>query len=252
MIRADTELRYLKGIGPRRAGPLASAGLVTVEDLLYHLPFRYEDRRAFASIAELSEGGEERTVAATVTSSRLIRTRRRGFTIFEVLLGDESGSIRGVWYNQPYLARVLVEGRRVVLFGRAGRDRSGRPVLENPDYEFLEEDDAEGMHTGRIVPVYRKVGELSSRALRRAMFQALDELEPASLPEIVPETVARRNRLEGRLDSLRATHFPPDDVALDSLQEGTTGAHRTLVFEEIFLQGDHAKTNVWSGLIGFQ
>jgi ATP-dependent DNA helicase RecG len=231
MIRSDTELRYLKGVGPRRAGPLASAGLVTVEDLLYHLPFRYEDRRAFASIAELSGGGGERTVEATVTSSRLIRTRRRGFTIFEVLLADDSGSIRGVWYNQPYLVRVLVEGRRVVLFGRAGRDRSGRPVLENPDYEFLEEDDAEGVHTGRIVPVYRKVGELSSKAVRRAMHQALDELDPASLPEIVPAEVSRRSRLGGRLDALRAAHFPPDDVALDSLQERATEAHRTLALE---------------------
>ena len=73
-IRADTELRYVKGVGPRRAEKLETQGLTVVEDLLYHLPFRYEDRRAFASIAELAPGGGARTVLAEVSSSRLIRS----------------------------------------------------------------------------------------------------------------------------------------------------------------------------------
>jgi ATP-dependent DNA helicase RecG len=235
MIRADTELRYVKGVGPRRATGLAAQGLDTAEDLLYHLPFRYEDRRTFAAVADLSAGGGARTVSASVASSRLIRTRRRGFTIFEAVLADASGSIKGIWYNQPYLERVLVAGRRVVLFGRATQDRSGRTVLENPDYECLDEEDAEGIHTGRIVPVYRKAGELSSRALRRLVDRTISGIDPTSLTEVVPAAVARRNGLEERLDALRAVHFPPDDASPDALEERTTAAHRTLAFEEIFL-----------------
>ena len=118
MIRADTELRYLKGVGPRRAAALAKGGLVTVEDLLYLLPSRYEDRRRFAQIDELQPGSEERTLEVTVDTARLIRTRRRGFTIFEARVSDASGNLRAVWYNQAYLARVVVPGRSLVLFGR--------------------------------------------------------------------------------------------------------------------------------------
>ena len=76
-MRADTELRYLKGVGPRRAEKLSEAGVACVEDLLYVLPFRYEDRRSFARLAELRPGAADCTTIVTVRSSRLIRTRRR-------------------------------------------------------------------------------------------------------------------------------------------------------------------------------
>jgi ATP-dependent DNA helicase RecG len=235
MIRAETELRYLKGVGPRRAARLAERNLATVEDLLYHLPFRYEDRRAFAAIADLAPGGGERTVAAEVESSRLIRTRRRGFTIFQAELVDSSGRIRAVWYNRPYLGRVLVAGCRVVLFGRATRDRYDRVVLENPDYERLDAEDAEGIHTGRIVPVYRKLGDLGTHALRRLIHRALAEVGPSTVPDVVPAEVARRNGLQSRLEALRAVHFPADGTDLDDLAERRTRAHLTLAFEEAYL-----------------
>jgi ATP-dependent DNA helicase RecG len=235
MIRADTELRFLKGVGPRRASLLADQGLETAEDLLYHLPFRHEDRRAFAAIAELEPGGAERTVSAHIATPRLIRTRRRGFTIFQAILSDSSGSIKGVWYNQPYLERVLVEGRRVVVFGGATQDRYGHTVLENPDYELLDEEDAEGIHTGRVVPVYRKAGDLSSRALRRLVFHALSDIDPRTLGEVVPAEIARRRGLLPRLEALRDAHFPPQDASLETLADRDTAAHGTLAFEEIFL-----------------
>ena len=235
MIRADTELRYVKGVGPQRAERLAQDGLETVEDLLYHLPRRYEDRRAFARIIDLKPGGEARTLSTTVTAGRLIRTRRRGFTIVEATLADESGSLRAVWYNQPYLARGLERGRRVVVFGGPVLDRRGRLVLENPEHEFLDEDDAEGVHTGRIVPVYRKAGDLGSRGLRRLLHGALETLDPASLVEVLPAEVARRHGLVGRLEALRAVHFPGAGTTLEALDRRRTPGHRTLAFEEIFL-----------------
>jgi ATP-dependent DNA helicase RecG len=91
------------------------------------------------------------------------------------------------------------------------------------------------VHTGRIVPVYRKVGDTTSRGLRALVFRALAELDPASLPEIVPPAVARRNRLLSRVEALRAVHFPPPDAALADLAERATPAQRTLAFEEMFL-----------------
>ena len=235
MVNVDTELRYLKGVGPRRAERLKEGGLETVEDLLYVLPFRYEDRRAFARIAALLPGASETTLAVKVARSRLIRTRRPGFTIFEATLEDDSGSIRAVWYNQPYLDRLFVEGRRAVIFGRASLDRYGREViLENPDYEFLDAEDAEGIHTGRIVPVYRKLADLSSRMQRSLIHRALEQLEPP-LGGPVPAAIAARHGLVDRLRALLTVHFPSPDTGLDALASRTTPAQRTLAFEEIFL-----------------
>ena len=235
MIQARTELRYLKGVGPRRATGLAAQGLETAEDLLYHLPFRYEDRRSFATIDQLAPGGDPHTLSVRVESSRLIRTRRRNFTMFEAQVADSTGSIKAVWYNQPYLTRVMVEDRPLVLFARAVLDRSRRLILENPEYELPEGDDAEGIHTGRVVPVYRKLGELNSRGLRGVIHRTLSAIDPGSLGDVVPPEVAGRHGLLGRLDALWAAHFPPGDASLDSLESRSTPAHRTLAFEEIFL-----------------
>mgnify|MGYP001125099476 CR=1 FL=1 len=192
LLDARTELRYLKGVGPRRADALRESGLETVEDLLYVLPFRWEDRRAFRRVAGLGAGDAEATLDVRVVRSRLIRTRRPGFTIFEAVLADASGSIRAIWYNQPYLERVLAEGRRAVVFGRPSLDRYGRDVvLENPDYETLDDEDSEGIHTGRIVPVYRKLGGLSSRVQRNLIWRALETIE-GPLAETVPADAASR------------------------------------------------------------
>jgi ATP-dependent DNA helicase RecG len=235
-LSADTPLRFLKGVGPRRAEQLASHGLRTVEDLLYVFPFRYEDRRKFARIADLEVDGPETTLDVRVATRRIIPTRRPGFSLFEAQLEDATGRVRAVWYNQPYLERLFVEGRRAVVFGRPTEDRYGRGlVLENPDYEMLGDDDGEGIHTGRIVPVYRKLGELSSRMQRTLMHRALASLGPDRLPEPVPAEIGGRANLLSRLDALRRTHFPPPDVRLEDLAERRTDAQRTLAFEEIFL-----------------
>ena len=82
------------------------------------LPFRYEDRRSFSRAADLLPGAPPTTLSLRVVSARLIRTRRRGFTIFRALLADDSGSVEGLWYNQPYLQRVLTPQRRVVVLSR--------------------------------------------------------------------------------------------------------------------------------------
>jgi ATP-dependent DNA helicase RecG len=235
MIQAETELRFLKGIGPRRGEKLATLGFETVEDLLYVLPFRWEDRSTFARVEQLQPGAGEFTVQVTVERTRLIRTRRRGFTIFEAWVRDASAEIRAVWYNQPYLDRVLKAGRRTVLYGRATHDRSGRVVLDNPEYEFVEADDAEGVHTGRLVPVYRKLGDLSSRMLRSVMHHALSEIDPRTLRSLTPAEVAGSHRLLDRHTALFRTHFPPPGTDAKELASGATPAQRTLAFEEIYL-----------------
>jgi ATP-dependent DNA helicase RecG len=109
-----TPLQFLKGVGPRKAADLKRAGLVTVEDLLYRLPFRYEDRSRMQSIASLRPG-QKAAVLGEIKSANLSVTRRRGFKIFHIVLGDASGSIRCTWMNQAFLADILKPHLQVVV-----------------------------------------------------------------------------------------------------------------------------------------
>src|SRR5262249_47775607 len=111
-----TPLQYLKGVGPRRAADLQRAGLVTIEDLLYRFPIRYEDRSQLAPIASLKPG-QPASLVGRVLSCGLRSTRRPGFKIFEALVGDPSGALRAVWLNQPYLRDVFATGQHVVFYG---------------------------------------------------------------------------------------------------------------------------------------
>ena len=102
----DTPLQFLKGVGPRKAADLKRAGLVTVEDLLYRLPFRYEDRSRMQPIASLRPGNRA-AVLGEIKSSNVATTRRRGFRIFHAVVCDASGAIRCTWMNQAFLADIL-------------------------------------------------------------------------------------------------------------------------------------------------
>ena len=151
-----TPLQFLKGVGPRRAADFAHAGLVTVEDLLYRFPLRYEDRSRLQPIASLKPG-QTASVTGRILSCHLRSTRRPGFKIFEALVGDPSGALRVTWLNQSFLRDVFAQGQHVVLFGPVEM-RVGGLQLTNPQYEILDDEEGETVHTGRIVPVYEKTG----------------------------------------------------------------------------------------------
>ena len=234
MIDLATPLRYLKGIGPQRAAELAERGLKTVEDLLYHLPFRYEDRSRFLPIAALAPGVRG-TVRGRVLSAALRRTRARGLTIFEILVEDGSGTLRAVFFNQPYLRNVLATGREVILHGEAQRARSGRRglFLSAPQYEVLTRGEDEAIHTGRVVPIYPRLPGLTSRAIRRLVHAVLRDLPPA-IPDPLPPGVARARDFPERRQALEAVHFPPPESDPDSAGVLRSPAHRRLIFEEFF------------------
>ncbi|PYR46562.1 MAG: ATP-dependent DNA helicase RecG [Acidobacteria bacterium] len=228
-----TALQYLKGVGPKRASDLAHAGLDTVEDLLCRFPLRYEDRSRLEPIASL-RAGRHAAVAGRILSCGLRTTRRRGFKIFEALVGDASGAVRAVWLNQPFLRDVFSGGQHVVLFGLLETRGPGGLQLTNPQYEVLEEEDAETIHTGRIVPVYEKVGSLTTKIQRRLVFETLQRL-PGDLPDHLPEAVKKRHGFPGRLAAFWAAHFPPAEASVDELNRFATPAQRRLIFEEAFL-----------------
>ncbi len=234
MLEIGTPLRYVKGIGPRRAEELAAEGVQTVEDLLYHLPFRYEDRSRFLPIASLV-AGIKGTVRGRVVTAVLRRTRARGFAIFEALVEDASGAIRAIFFNQPYLRTLLTRGREVILYGEASLSRFGRRslVLESPQFEVLAEDEAEPIHTGRVVPIYPRLPGLSSRAIRTLVHRVLKDL-PGSLPDPLPPGLSSARGFLPRREALALAHFPPEDADPLKLQTGRTPAHGRLIFEEFF------------------
>ena len=228
-----TPLQYLKGVGPRRAADLARAGLVTIEDLLYRFPLRYEDRGRFASIASLKPG-QSATITGRVLSCGLRSTRRPGFKIFEAAIQDPSGSVRVSWLNQPFLRDVVATGQQMVLFGVVEMRGHGGLQLTNPQYEILEDEDADTIHTGRIVPVYEKAGSVTPKMQRRLVYDVLQRL-PADLPDSLPEPVRLRAGMPTRRACLVGAHFPPADEPLARLNEFGAPAQRGLIFEEAFL-----------------
>jgi ATP-dependent DNA helicase RecG len=230
----STPLQYLKGVGPRRGADLAHAGLLTVEDLLYRFPIRYEDRSRLQPIASIAPGRPV-SIAGKVLSCGLRLTRRPGFKIFEALVGDASGAIRATWLNQPFLRDVFAHGQRVVLFGQVEIRGQGGRQLTNPQYEILDDEDGETIHTGRIVPVYEKTGAVTPKMQRRLVHDALERLAEAELPDPLPVSLRLRLQLPERSAAIRATHFPPADEPVAELNAFRTPAQRRLIFEEAFL-----------------
>jgi ATP-dependent DNA helicase RecG len=235
-------LQYLKGVGPRRAADLQRAGLSTVEDLLYRFPTRYEDRGHFQTIASLKPGVEA-SVAAEVLSCGIRPTRRPRFKIFEMLLRDQTGSLRAVWFNQPFLNDVFHPHQRVILFGKLELTSHGLQ-MQGPQYEILGDEPAEAapedgdapdtVHTGRIVPIYEKTGQLTAKMQRTLVHQALHAMPP-ELPDPIPAAVRRRQKVIDRRDALEQVHFPDADASIAELNAFRSPAHRRLIFEEFFL-----------------
>ena len=234
----QTPLQFLKGVGPKRASGLQRVGLSTVEDLLYRLPLRYEDRGNLQAIGAL-KAGQHVVIAGRIQSSRLRTTRRPGFKIFEALVGDATGSVVAVWMNQSFLQDILRRDVHVVLFGAV----EARPGLQliNPDYEVIdsadrpdEPEEALTVHTGRIVPVYEKAGTMTPKMQRRLVHDVLSRM-PAEIPDPFPEEVRQRLHLPDRRTALMEAHFPPLETPAERLNAFRTPAQLRLIFEEFFL-----------------
>jgi ATP-dependent DNA helicase RecG len=228
-----TPLQFLKGVGPRRAADFEHAGLVTLEDLLYRFPIRYEDRSRLQTIASLKPGVNA-AVAGRLLSCGLRSTRRPGFKIFDAVVDDGTASIRMSWLNQAFLRDVFSRGQHVVLFGAVEMRGGGGLQLTNPQYEILDDEDGETIHTGRIVPVYEKVGSVTPKMQRRLVYDALQRLPP-DLPDLLPEDVRGRLGLPSRQAALLGAHFPPADAPIDALNRFATPPQQRLIFEEAFL-----------------
>ena len=222
MTDLNTSVRYIKGIGEKKAQALGKLGVFSLYELVSYFPARYEDRTRFCPIAAAPEGEGVCIRALVADTPRLVRVRR-GMELVKFRAVDESGSVDITYFNQNYVKDYLSRGDSVCFFGKIERS-GGRCSMVNPAYE--KEDKPRGV-TGCILPVYRVNAALNQRTLRDAVRQGLDACG-AQLPEFLPEDVRERNALSQARFAYETIHFPQDFDALAI-------ARRRLVFEELFV-----------------
>ena len=225
---------YLKGVGPARAQALAERGILTLEDLLRCLPFRYEDRIHFTPIREI-RGGAVVTVRAEVVHGSLGGFRRGRGAVYYLTVRDASGVLYCRFFHGNYLEGRFKAGQGIVLHGKADFDayRPGKLEMINPEFELLGGDTEDSTEVGRIVPVYEAMGGISSRMLRRILHHALAQLEP-SLPDPLPEAIRGRYGFPSRRAAIEEAHFPAPAANLEMLNSFRSPAQRRLIFEELF------------------
>ncbi len=214
---------------------LQRLGIETVEDALWTVPWRYEDRTVMTPIGNLVPGMVA-SVCGRVVKSEAKRTRNRRFTVLEVCLEDQTGRMQAVFFNQSYLERVLAVEKTVMLSGRviAGRQGWMVPRMDVAQYEVVGEGTESTLHVGRIVPVYHETKGWSSRQMRVLMKGLLDE-HAGNLRDHLPVPVRARQRLVPIQEALQDIHFPKEGADLSLLEQGKSAVHRRLAFEELFL-----------------
>src|SRR5437016_9856321 len=232
----STEVRMIKGVGPQRAELLAQRGLHTLEDLLGYLPFRYEDRIHFSKVKDIQPNGVY-TIRARVLSGQAVRGMRGRDAIYHLLVQDEAGGLLPCkFFHGGYLEGRLKPGQLLILHGKAEIDRLRPARLEmiNPQIELLNSEEMDSTEVGRIVPIYEAVGTFSSKQIRRAMYAAVQLVDPRT-PDVLPEGLRARLRYPPRGEALVHAHFPGPTESLDALNTFRSPAQQRLIFEEFFL-----------------
>jgi ATP-dependent DNA helicase RecG len=232
-VSLSSPVRDLGGVavlatGTRRKGPPVHAllsdnlGVETVGDLLHHYPRRYVDRSAMVPMGELRIG-QEATVIGVVRKVRKATTRRRQ-TMVTITVSDATGYLDLFWFNQAWPAARFREGQEVMASGKLAAFR-GRLQLPNPTVDVLRGEDAETVHTGRIIPIHPATEGLSPGMIRRLVYEALKRTPEA--PDPIPGEVRSAEGLIPRTQALRGIHFPEDEAQLES-------ARTRLKFDELF------------------
>jgi len=210
----------IKGVSERIVKPLHHLGIRTVRDLLLTAPFRYDDFSHTTTIAR-AQPNETATIRGSIIALDALRTWKKKMHITEATVEDASGSMKAVWYNQPFLARTLAVGKTVNLSGRVDADH----VMQNPAYEVVGVRN-DTTHTGRLVPVYRETRGLTSRWLRYLVKNALGFA--ATMDDVLQPEMLKRLGLPGMRDAIPHIHFP-------RTKEEAERAKKRLAFEELFL-----------------
>ena len=225
MIQLTQSLDQLEWIPRPKLTALRRLGIETVEDVVTHFPFRYEDRRTFARFPS-EESDVPICLCGEVVKTRLLRFG--GWKkIFEATLQESEANALSQplvlrWFNLHYVQRMIATGQRLVVFGKP-RFRGRRICMEHPEFEIIETNDEISMHFGRITPIYPATEGLPQRTLRGLIYRLLKDLDKESVETLLPTTID----LGERVSALQKIHFPAS-------QEDIGPAREHLVFAEFF------------------
>ncbi len=222
MLTLDTKIQDIKKVGPRYLKKLLQLKIKTVRDLFFHFPHRYNDFSQVIPISQLKEG-QTATIRGKIIESKNTRLFHKRMLLTEALVEDQSGTIKSVWFNQPYLTNTLKKGKIVNLSGKLVF-RKNVLCFSNPVYEVINK--KETTHTGRLVPIYHETQGLSSRYLRYLIKPLLTLTD--RIPDFLPSPIKKEFDLINLSLALRQIHFPDD---LSSVR----AAQKRLSFDELFL-----------------
>jgi ATP-dependent DNA helicase RecG len=235
------DIRSIKGIGDKNYKYFEKLGIKNIYDLLRYYPRRYQDFSKLKTISNI-EYGEELTVTGIIKGKVYTRKSKRGnLRISEVSLTDSTGTLRLTWFNQPYIASQLVDGKSIVVSGKVDM-YLGRFVMNNPEWEPFNSDQ---IHTNRIVPIYPATSGITQRQIRNIIKKNLD-FWSAKLKEFFPDHIIENENFPTISKAISQIHFPESENFLRSSQ-------KRFAFEEIFflqlgvllqkekLQSDHAR-----------
>lgn len=213
-----TPITDVRSVGARSASRLAKLGIRTVRQLLWHLPARYEDYSQAVPIADV-EPGQKQSIQGEIVSIATRNIWPKRMTVTTATIRDESGAIRAVWFNQPYLEGSLTEGTLVSVAGKIVLDKRGLYV-SSPIYEkiapFQASDTGALRHTGRLIPIYPETEGVTSKYLR-FLIQPL--LEHLTLEDPLPDAIRRRYDLTDLCDALKTVHYPESEDVVPSARE---------------------------------
>ncbi|MFQ5952094.1 MAG: ATP-dependent DNA helicase RecG [Candidatus Omnitrophota bacterium] len=220
----DVPVRYIKGVGPKKASLFGKLGVENISDLLYYLPRRYEDRTSIVDVEDLRPGEIQATTGKVLkTSSFTVRT---GKLIFQMEVGKPGRRVFAVWYNQPFLRNTFSVGQTVMLYGKVEMQK--RLQFTHPAFEILDNKDIkESLDVGRIVPVYSLTEDLNQRYVRKTVNHAI-HAHIGEMPDCLPTYIRAKKKMADIRFALENIHFP---YSFDNLDK----AYKRLVFEEFFI-----------------
>ena len=218
----DIPIQYVKGVGPKRAILFKKLGVETLNDLIYFIPKRYEDRSNLKPINSL-ESDTYQTILCYVVDVQEEKIRNN-LTLIKARVRDNTGEAIAVWFNQTYLKSILKKGTRLYLYGNIIR-RFGRIEIQNPDYEIADGD--ETVHTGRIIPIYPLTEGLSQKIVRGIIWNTLNQYLN-QLEEFIPLEILDKYGFPDIKGAIQNIHFPDSEESLRKARE-------RLAFEEFFL-----------------
>ena len=228
-MNLSTPIEEIPRIGPAYQKRLKKLGIKTIRDLLFHFPHRYEDFSDIIPISQVREGGPF-CFQGEVLDIKNIRTFRKRMMLTQMIIADETGKLKVMWFNQPYLINTFKKGDFLCLAGKVN-GKGSLMYLSNPAYEKIENwklkiENSDLTHTGRLIPIYPETEGMSSRWLRFIIKPLLTKIKDG-IPETLPEEIRKENDLLPIKEAIWQIHFP------DTLEKAER-AKKRFVFEELF------------------